>query len=88
MDNYPFNPMSYSIEKIHPFCNLHYTDALAIAAMFDAAKKWWPEIESCYQQWAPDSSESFEDFSNMIDGFRDDAKSIHEELNWHEKNDY
>ena len=74
------------MEKIHPFCTLHYTDAYALIAFINAAKKWCPELEDSFNEWTPKTCESLEDFNNIIEGLKDDADCIFDHLNWTEKN--
>ena len=71
-----------SEKHVHPFCSIHYTDAYRIYRLLETARKWCPEIEECWDEWADptDEEDTIDEFEKTLESITEEADTIQEEL--------
>ena len=80
--------MTTSSEKIHPFCSLHYTDAIKLPKLIYMIETFCPEFVKTWENVKSGDTETWEEYRKIILEIADDGRTIKDQLNWSEKNEY
>jgi len=80
--------MSHDPETLHPYCGIHYIDALKLPKVIYMIETFCPDFAETWDSINSGDDDSWEDFKKILTDLADDGRSIKEQLNWNEKNGY
>lgn len=80
--------MSNDPETLHPYCGIHYEDALVLPKVIYMVETFCPDFAETWDSVKSGDDRSWEDFKKILTDLADDGRSIKEQLNWSEKNGY
>ena len=85
--------MSYYIDStdsttIHPYCGIHYEDALVLPKVIYMIETFCPDFAATWDSVKSGDDRSWEEFKEILTDLAADGRSIEEQLNWSEKNGY
>ena len=76
-----------SEKRVHPFCSIYYKDAYRVYRLLETSRKWCPEIEEFWDEWAgpTDEEDTYEEFEKTLESITDEADTIQGELKWEQE---
>ena len=80
--------MSNDPQTLHPYCGVYYEDALVLPKVIYMIETFCPEFAETWDNVKSGDDRSWEDFKKILTDLADDGRSIKEQLNWSEKNEY
>ena len=80
--------MSNDPQTLHPYCGIHYADALVLPKVIYMIETFCPDFAETWDNVKSGDDRSWEDFKKILTDLADDGRSIQEQLNWSEKNGY
>jgi len=80
--------MSNDPQTIHPYCGIHYEDALVLTKVIYMIATFCPDFAATWDSVKSGDGRSWEEFKKILTDLAADGRSIEEQLNWSEKNGY
>ena len=80
--------MSNDPQTLHPYCGIHYEDALVLPKVIYMIETFCPEFAERQINVKSGDDRSWEEFKKILTDLADDGRSIKEQLNWSDKNGY
>ena len=80
--------MSNDPQTLHPYCGIHYEDALVLPKVIYMIEAFCPDFAATWDNVKSGDGRSWEEFKKILTDLAYDGRSIKEQLNWNEKNGY
>ena len=73
---------------IHPFVQVHYTDALKLSKLVYLVETFSPNFAETWDNVRTGDTASWEEYKKLVHEIVEDGRTIEDQLNWSEKNGY
>ena len=80
--------MSNDPQTLHPYCGVFYEDALVLPKVIYMIETFCPDFAETWDSVKSGDDRSWEEFKKILTDLADDGRSIEDQLNWSEKNEY
>ena len=76
------------LQIIHPFVQVHYTDALKLSKLVYLVETFSPNFAETWDNVRTGDTASWEEYKKLVLEIVEDGRTIEDQLNWSEKNGY
>ena len=80
--------MSHDPETLHPYCGIHYEDALVLPKVIYMIETFCPDFAATWDSVDSGDQATWEEVKKLVLDIGEEARTIKEHLNWSEKNEY